>query len=51
MIVKAKGFVQNISLTAETIEEEVILEKLMWVDRVCDWKDLLVYLQKKYENI
>ncbi len=51
MIVKAKGFVQSISLTAETIEEEVILEKLMWVDRVCDWKDLLVYLQKKYENV
>ena len=51
MIVNAKGKGLRLNLTAETIEEEVILEKLMWVDRVCGWKDLLVYLQKKYENV
>ena len=51
MIVKEKISEFKISLTAETIEEEVILEKLMWVDQVGDWKDLLAYLQKKYENV
>lgn len=41
----------KISLKAETIEDQVIIEKLMWVNQVGDWKDLLVYLQKKYENV
>ena len=38
-------------LTAETMEDEVLIEKFMWVHKLYDWKDLLVFLQKKYEHL
>lgn len=41
----------NISLKADTIEDSAPIDKLLWVDKVGDWRDLLVYLQKKYDNI
>jgi hypothetical protein len=41
----------KLSLAAETIKDQMLIEMLLWVDQVCDWKDLLVYLQKKYENV
>jgi hypothetical protein len=41
----------SITLTADTIKDEVILQKLEQVDKFGLWEDVLVYLQKKYEHI
>ena len=49
MIVKVKDKGLRLNLTAETIKDQMPIEKLVWVDKLQEWDDLLVYLQKKYE--
>jgi hypothetical protein len=51
MIAKAREEGLRLNLMAQTLEDRVIIEKLLWVNQIGDWKDLLVYLQKKYENV
>lgn len=41
----------SLTITAETIKDEILLKNLIWMDKTQEWDDLLVYLQQKYENI
>ncbi len=51
MRIEVKKADNSITLTADTVKDEVILQKLEQVDKFGLWEDVLIFLQNKLEHI
>jgi hypothetical protein len=51
MTIEVKKAYSAVKLTADTVKDEVLLQKLEQVDKFGLWEDVLIFLQSKLEHI